>query len=135
MMSSSAAPPRALVVGHGDFAAGLVSAVGAIAGRAGDFVALSNQGLTPDGIERAIRETVEGLSLVVVFTDLPGGSCTIAARKVQRLRPSLVVVAGSSVATLLDFAMNDAMPPRDAAARAVSRGREAMLLVEGAGAR
>ena len=134
-MTSSDAPPRALVVGHADFAAGVVSAIGAITGRAGDFVALSNTGLGPDGIERAIRETVEGLSLVVVFTDLPGGSCTIAARKVQRLRPSLVVVAGSSVATLLDFAMNDAMPPRDAAARAVSRGREAMLLVEGAGAR
>jgi PTS system N-acetylgalactosamine-specific IIA component len=134
-MTSNAAGPRALVVGHGDFAAGAVSAVGAITGRAGDFVALSNTGLGPDGIERAIRETVETLSLAVVFTDLPGGSCTIAARKVQRLQPALVVAAGSSVATLLDFAMNDSMAPRDAAARAVARGRDAMLLVEGAGAR
>ena len=134
-MTSNAPAPRALVVGHGDFAAGIVSAVAAIAGRGGDFVALSNTALAPDGIERAIRETVEGLSLTVVFTDLPGGSCTIGARKVQRLRPALVVVAGTNVATLLDFTMNDAMPAREAAARAIARGRDAMLLVEGAGAR
>ena len=127
---SDAARPRALIVAHGELAAGLVSGVEAIAGRASAFVALSNRGLAPDGIERAIRETVDGLGVEVVFTDLPMGSCAMAARKVQRLHPTLLVVTGVNLATLLDFAMADAMPPREAAQRAAVRGRDALAPVE-----
>lgn len=127
-MSSPPAPPapRALVVAHGQLAAGLVSGVEAIAGRGTSFIALSNQGLGPADIERAIRESVEGASLEVVFTDLPMGSCAIAARKVQRLRPGLLVVTGVNLATLLDFAMADGMGAREAAEKAVARGRDAL---------
>ena len=123
---SETVAPRALVAAHGDLAAGLVSGVEAIAGRGAHFIALSNRGLAPADIERAIRETVEGGSLDVVFTDLPMGSCAVAARKVQRFRPSLLVVTGVNLATLLDFAMADAVPPREAAEHAAQRGRESL---------
>ncbi len=123
---SSGAAPRAMVAAHGELAAGLVSGVEAITGRGAHFIAFSNRGLAPADIERAIRETVEGANLDVVFTDLPMGSCAIAARKVQRLRPQLLVVTGVNLATLLDFSMADGVPPREAAERAVARGHEAL---------
>ncbi len=128
-MSESPAP-RALVAAHGELAAGLVSGVEAITGRGTHFIALSNRGLAPTDIERAIRESVEGANLEVVFTDLPMGSCAIAARKVQRLRPQLLVVTGVNLATLLDFSMADQLSPRDAAERAVARGHEALGTIQ-----
>ena len=125
------ATPHAIVVGHGDFASGLVSAVHAITGRADAFVAMSNTGLGPDGIERALRETVDTLALGVIFTDLPAGSCTIAARKVQRVHPGLVVVTGTNLGTILEFVMQLEMPAPEAAARAVARGKETLVMIEG----
>lgn len=127
---SESARARAIVAAHGELAAGLVSAVEAITGKGSAFVALSNRGLGPGDIERAIRETVEGLALEVVFTDLPMGSCAIAARKVQRHRPSLLVVTGVNLAALLDFAMAESLPPREAAQRAAARGRDALGSLE-----
>ncbi len=123
---SEARSPRALVAAHGDLAAGLVSGVEAITGRGTAFIALSNRGLSPGDIERAIRETVDAGGIEVVFTDLPMGSCAIAARKVQRHQHGLLVVTGANLATLLDFAMADDLTPRAAAERAVQRGRDAL---------
>ena len=123
--------PKAIVVGHGEIAMGLVSAVHAITGRADAFVAMSNTGLGPDGIERALRETVDTARMSVIFTDLPAGSCTVAARKVQRQHPGLVVATGTNLAMLLEFVMQLDMPAAEAAARAVARGRETLVLVEG----
>lgn len=123
--------PQAIVVGHGDFAMGLVSALHAITGRADAFVAVSNAGLGPDGVERVLRETVDSLAMGVIFTDLPMGSCTIAARKVQRAHPGLVVVTGTNLATMLEFVMQLDLPAPEAAARAVARGKETLVLIEG----
>jgi PTS system N-acetylgalactosamine-specific IIA component len=128
---SSGGPVRAMVAAHGELAAGLVSGVEAIAGRGSAFIAFSNRGLGPADIERAIRETVETGALEVVFTDLPMGSCAMAARRVQRQRPGLLVVTGVNLAVLLDFAMADGVPAREAAERAVARGKEALGAVGG----
>ena len=71
------------------------------------------------------------LAVRVVFTDLPAGSCTIAARKVQRGQPGLVVATGANVAMLLEFVMQLDVPSAEAAARAVARGKETLVLIEG----
>ena len=120
--------PRAIVAGHGDFAAGIVSAVGAITGRASTFVAISNSGLSAAEIERVLRETVETLEIGVIFTDLAMGSCTMAARRVQRLRSGLLLVTGTNLATLLEFAMQPDLPTPEAAERAAAKGRETIKL-------
>ena len=44
--AEEAAEVRALVAGHGDFAAGIVSAVGQITGRAEAFLTLSNRDMS-----------------------------------------------------------------------------------------
>ena len=131
------APParRAIVAGHGDFATGVVSAVAQITGRGDVFVAMTNRGLGADDIERAMREQAEAIGARIVFTDLPAGSCTIAARRLQRARPDLVVVTGVNLATLLDYVFHSEEPPADAARHAVEKGRASLAVAGAPGAR
>src|SRR4026209_353202 len=95
--------PRAIVVGHGEFAGGLVSAVGQICGMADKLVVMSMMGMTPEDIESAIRDQLSTTRARAIFTDLPAGSATIAARRIVRDEPGLVLVSGVNLATLLDF--------------------------------
>ena len=130
--------PRAIVAGHGDFAAGIVSAVVQITGRDDVFVAISNRGLSAQDVERTLRACVEapaadGGTVAVIFTDLPAGSCTMAARRLQRERPGLSVVTGVNLAALLEFVFSAAPDAGAAAAEAVEKGRKA-LAVAGGGA-
>jgi N-acetylgalactosamine PTS system EIIA component len=133
---TSSPGPRAVLAGHGDFAAGLASAVAQISGRDDVFALVSNRGRSGDDIERVLREALDALGASVIFTDLPAGSCTIAARRLQRERPGLVLVTGVNLATLLDFAF--AAPADDAdpaaadaasAAHAAEKGRLSLNVV------
>ncbi len=93
----------AVVAGHGRFAEGMVSAVEQITGRGAAFATLSNAGLSPADLERALLDRLDATGARVIFTDLPAGSCTMAARRVQRARPDVVLVTGANVAVLMEF--------------------------------
>lgn len=130
-MSEEEAPKkaRAIVVGHGEFSAGLASAVQQITGMGDQFVCLSNTGMAPGDIEAALRShLVDGAS--VIFTDLPAGSATLAARRVARDRPEVVLVSGVNLATLLDFVCSSASSPEEAARGAAERGRASLVVLE-----
>ena len=115
---------RAVVAGHGSFAAGLISAVDQITGLGHQFVAVSNSGLGADALAAAVTRALDEHQATVVFTDLPAGSCTMSVRRLTRSRPELVLVTGVTLPTLLAFALG-ADP-----AEAVARGREALTVVE-----
>ena len=106
---AGAGMPKAIVVGHGEFSAGLVSAVGQICGLADKLVVLSNIGQSPQEIEATLRHELARTGAHVIFTDLPGGSATIAARRIARDKPDIVLVSGVNLATLLDFVFSSAM--------------------------
>ena len=125
---------RAVVLGHGDVAAGLVSAVAQITGCGDHFLALSNAGLGAAEIERMLDDAMSSTGALVVFTDLPAGSSTIAARRLQRRRPSLVLVTGANLAALLDFVFHADMGPTEAAQHAVDKGRASVAIVGTPGA-
>ncbi len=118
-------PPRAVVAGHGNFAAGIISAVQQITGLGDQFVAVSNTGLGAEAIEASVREAIAQSCAQVVFTDLPAGSCTMAVRRLARLEPSVTIVTGVTLPTLLAFAMGASVE------EAVARGREALLRLDG----
>ena len=127
------AAASALVVGHADFASGLVSAVDQIGGCGDRFIAMSNRGLSLADLETAIALQV-ARGVRVVFTDLPAGSTTVAARRVQRLHADLVVATGVSLAALLDFALGagvGTIGAHAAAQQAIDKGRAAMQVVQG----
>lgn len=119
---------RAVVAGHGDFAVGLISAVQQIAGKGDAFVAVTSRDLGAASIEEAVRASVEANVARVIFTDLPAGSCTIAARRVAHDVPGIVVVTGTNLSVLLSWALGT---DDDIAAveRAVERGRGAMVVL------
>src|SRR3982074_992157 len=104
------APPKApaIVIGPGDLSAGLVSAVGQICGMGGRLVGLSMMGLTPEDIEAQIRAELARTGAHVIFTDLPAGSATLAARRIVKGDSSMVLVSGVNLATILDFAFTGA---------------------------
>lgn len=122
--------PRAIVAGHGEFAAGIVSAVAQITGRDDVFVTVSNRGLSAQDVERAMRNAA-ALGVSVIFTDLPAGSCTMAARRLQRAHPQLQVVTGVNLAALLDFVFSEVGDPAAAAAEAADKGRRALAVATG----
>jgi PTS system N-acetylgalactosamine-specific IIA component len=122
--------PKAIVVGHGEFSAGLVSAVGQICGLASKLVVLSNTGMAPEDIEAAIRRELARTGAHVIFTDLPGGSGTIAARRIAKENPGLVLVTGVNLATLLDFVFSSAGTPEEAARSAAERGKASLIVIE-----
>jgi PTS system N-acetylgalactosamine-specific IIA component len=118
---------RALVAAHGSLAAGLVSAVEQITGRGGVFLPLSNSQLGLGDIQELIARTLDESSARVIFTDLPAGSCTMAARRLMRIRPGVILVTGANLPLLLDFAMQDDVDPVVAAQTALERGRTSMV--------
>lgn len=122
--------PKGIVIGHGEFSAGLVSAVDQICGMAGKLVSLSMKGLTPEDIETAIREELARTGARVIFTDLPAGSATLAARRLVRNDPGLMLVSGVNLATLLDFVFNNEATPEEAARSAAERGKASLIVIE-----
>lgn len=117
---------RAIIAGHGAFADGMLSALRQIAGRDDVFIGVTNRDLSAQDVERTLRERVRESGAEVIFTDLPAGSCTMAARRLQRERPEITVVTGANLATLIDFVFHDDLSPAEAARRAVEKGRGAL---------
>lgn len=124
---SSAGP--ALVAGHGDYAAGLVSAANEIIGANDSFVTMSNRSLGADEIERLMRELVISGGVRVIFTDLPAGSCTIAARRILRDHSEVTLVTGANLAALLHYASHGAGTAFEAASSAAERAKASVLVV------
>ena len=112
---------RAIVAGHADFGAGMLSAVKQITGREDVFLPLTNRALSATGVEAAMAALLATSGATVIFTDLPAGSCTMAARRLQRARPELTVVTGTNLAVLLDFLFADTMLPNAAAQMAAEK--------------
>ena len=125
-VSSGVRAVRAIVAGHGDFAAGLVSAVDQITGRGSAFRAISARDLSGADLDKLLLEVVQETGVSVVFTDLQAGSCTMAARRVLRERPDVLLVAGTNLPMLLDFVFAEDVPAIEAARHALDRGRAAM---------
>ena len=116
---------RALVAGHADFAAGLVSAVDLITGRGALLVPIQVKGLSGADIEQLLRDTMDSTGVRIIFTDLQAGSCTMAARRVLRQIGEGTLVAGANLPMLLDFVMSSDGDGA-AAAAAAERGRAAV---------
>ena len=123
---TSHAAPRAIVAGHADFAAGLVSAVEQITGRGAQLIPVSVAQLSVQDIEELLRSRMLESGVRVIFTDLQAGSCTMASRRILRGVEDAVLVAGANLPTLLDFVFAEGRPAPEAARHAAERGRAAI---------
>ena len=126
---SESTPKRALVAGHGDFAAGLISAVEAVTGRGDLLDPIEVKGLCGEDIQLLLRERLKVNGATIIFTDLQAGSCTMAARRLLREMPGVLLVSGANLPMLLDFVMSSA-EAHEAARAAVERARAAISVYE-----
>lgn len=129
--SSTLGGPRAIVAGHGDFAAGLISAVEQISGRGRLLLPMAVKQLGVEDIETVLRKEMVDAGVRVIFTDLQAGSCTMASRRILRGMDDAVLIAGVNLPTLLDFVFADNVSPVDAARHAAERGKAAIAAVGG----
>jgi PTS system N-acetylgalactosamine-specific IIA component len=118
---------RAIVAGHAMFADGMISAVDQISGSGHLFRAVTNTGLSGPGCEMNFRAVAIELGIKVFFTDLPGGSATLAVRRMMRDDSSIILVTGTNLATLLEFAFHSEEDPVQAARLAAEKGRAAIV--------
>ena len=125
---SSSVTANAIVIGHGEFAAGMQTAVEKITGQGAALLALSVQDRSLVQIEAWLRENLEKTGIQVVFTDLQAGSATMAARKALRDLTSVTLVVGANLPMLLDFVLSNAASPVEAANHAAERGRSAIVV-------
>ena len=125
--------PRAIVAGHGEFAAGLVSAVQQITGRGEQLIPVAVHTLGVEAIEALLRQRMLETGVRVIFTDLQAGSCTMASRRILRGMDDAVLIAGANLPTLLDFVFAEGRSAPEAARHAAERGRAA-ISAHGAGA-
>jgi mannose/fructose-specific phosphotransferase system component IIA len=121
---------RALVAGHGDFAAGLISAVEAVTGRGDLLDPIEVKGLCGEDIQLLLRQRLQAIGATVIFTDLQAGSCTMAARRLLREMPGVLLVSGANLPMLLDFVMSGADDAQGAARASVERARAAISVYE-----
>lgn len=127
-MSNGQRPP-AIVVAHGELAAGLVSAVEQITGMGDLFIARSNQGMSAVDIQRMLRELVDARGVRVIFTDLPAGSCNMAAVRIAG-DDDVTVVTGVNLPMLLHYALHGNQSPREAAVQSVEKAKATMKVLE-----
>ena len=131
--SGTAVRHRAIVAGHGEFAAGLVSAVEQITGRGDQLIPVAVHKLGVEDIEALLRQRMVEADVRVIFTDLQAGSCTMASRRILRGMDDAVLIAGANLPTLLDFVFSEGHTPAEAARHAAERGKAA-IAAHGAGA-
>ncbi len=131
-MSSSEAEAgiAGIVCGHGTFAEGLISAVDQITGKGSILLGISNREFAGDQLETRLREELKRTGAAALFTDLPGGSATIAARRILRDTQGIVLVTGTNLGLLLDFVFHAHEGVADAARQAAERGRACITVSE-----
>jgi PTS system N-acetylgalactosamine-specific IIA component len=122
---------KAIVAGHGTFAEGMLSAIEQITGRTDVFIGVTNRDLSAQGVESLIKDVLSQSGSTVIFTDLPAGSCTMAARRIQREQPTVAVVTGVNLATLLDFVFHAESGDVNAVEHAANKGRAALVVTGG----
>lgn len=114
---------RGVVLGHGGMATGLVDAALRISGADADsLLPLSNQGKSPDLLQEEISQILRG-GPTLIFTDLPSGSCALAARFCCRDRSDAAIIFGVNLPVLLDFVFHRDLPLDQLVPRLLQKGR------------
>jgi len=94
----------AVVIAHKQVAQEIVAAAEGVAGKQERLVALSNDGLSLDGLKEAMSELVEKEDVadgMFLFVDMIGGSPWRAA--MEKVGPKVCVLTGMNLSMLLSF--------------------------------
>jgi len=117
---------QGVVLAHGAMAQGLVDAVDRISGVAKEaLLPISNDGKSPESISAELEDAF-GHGPTIIFTDLPSGSCALAARVCCREEKDAAVLFGVNLPVLLDFVFHRDMSLDELVPRLLEKGRTGM---------
>lgn len=118
-----------VIVAHGAFGEGLLSALTRVVGPQSSLVAISNDGLDCDALESRIGEllTAEAKGREsFLFTDLDGGSCCQAARRLLDHDRVVAVFCGVNLPLLIEFVFLQDLPLEEFKAAMLQKSRGAL---------
>ena len=122
-----------IVATHGRLGEELIRTAERIAGPQKRLMFVGNEGLSVDALAAVISEQVEGCEApggIVIMTDIPGGSPTLACRSLRLEGRRAWVVSGVNLPMILAFIQcRDSMNPGEVAAAVAARGAKAIEVV------
>ncbi len=122
-----------VIVAHGEVGNCLMGAVQGILGTQTGWSAVTNVGLGLPELEKAVRGAIDELSrthAVVLFTDMPGGSCHHVCRDIIRNSEGLRVLTGLNLMMLLEFFVKrERVPILELLSLVQERGKDSVRLL------
>lgn len=118
-----------VVVAHGPLAESLLSALARVAGPQENLWAFTNEGLSRDGLVEALRTSIEsraGGREVFLFSDMSGGSCGQACKRLLAEGLARAVFYGINLPLLIEFVFLQDEPLETMIAATVSKSRAAV---------
>ncbi len=100
---------KLVIVGHGNFPSGVLSAVSLLVGNNENICAFDlDKNETHEGFEQKIKELLDNNDKVIVVADLTGGAPhQIAARLIlESGKMNQYIISGINLALVVDLAMN-----------------------------
>lgn len=98
---------RGLIIGHSEFAKAMLGAAESIVGEQPDVDIISNVGLSCELLDREIDDFINRSKHdeIIIFVDLPGGSCTISCFHIFQKNKNLNIICGINLPMLIEFFM------------------------------
>ncbi len=122
-----------IVATHGRLGEELIRTAERIAGPQKHLVFVSNEGLSVDILAEVISERVAGCDApggIIIMTDIPGGSPTLACRSLRLEGRRAWVVSGVNLPMILAFIQcRGSMSPKELAEAVAVRGAKAIEVV------
>ena len=122
-----------VVVGHGTVAQCMMDAVQGILGRQTGWRTVSNTGLGLKELLAAVGRAVDELGSdydVIVFSDMPGGSCHHACQEYGREHAGVRTLTGLNLMMLLEFFVKrDRSGFDEVVSLVLARGRDSVRLI------
>ena len=94
---------KLILLSHGNLAEEFKNTINEIMNTEEDVVSISNNGLSLLETMELLESKIDEDNDFLIYTDFPGGSCFMAARKVALKRNNLEVVSGMNLAMLTSF--------------------------------
>ena len=122
-----------VIVAHGNVAQSLMDAVEGILGTQSGWRTVSNSGLGLHQLSEAVSRAVEDLARdheVVVFSDMPGGSCHHACQQFAEKHRGVHTLSGINLMMLLEFFVKrDRSDLKELLSLVHERGRDSVRLI------
>ncbi len=121
-----------LLLTHARLGDAFLDAAQRITGSTAGLEALSNESCSAETLRRQVDAWLDAVpagDVALIFVDLFGGSCSVAALAAVRARSHAHVVTGVNLAMLLEFlASRTTRPAEEVVARLEDRGKRAIVI-------